>query len=77
MESFFKTLKYEEVYLNEYETYQNVMDRLPCFMEEVCNQKRLHSAIGYCPPNEYEELLTIQQVKEIPRQALLTLPARS
>jgi hypothetical protein len=75
--AFFKTLKYEEVSLFEYETYQDVVTRLPYFLEEVYNQKRLHSAIGYCPPNEFEEILLNQEDKEIPRQALLTLSVQS
>jgi len=73
MESFFKTLKYEEVNLCEYETYQDVVARLPYFIEEVYNQKRLHSALGYCPPNEFEEALLNQENNKTPRQTLLTL----
>ena len=54
MESFYKTLKYEEVHLWNYETYEDVIERLPFFIEEVYNRKRLHSSIGYVPPNEFE-----------------------
>jgi transposase InsO family protein len=54
MESFFKTLKYEEVHLANYETYNDVIERIPHFIEEVHNSKRLHSALGYLPPQEYE-----------------------
>ena len=54
-ESFMKTLKYEEVYLWDYRTVKDVRERIPYFVEEVYNQKRLHSALGYCPPNEFEE----------------------
>ena len=39
MESFFKTLKYEDVYLCEYETFEDVVARLPYFIEEVYNSE--------------------------------------
>ena len=77
MESFFKTLKYEEVYLCEYETLGDVMARLPYFIEGVYNQKRLHSALGYCSPNDFEELLVMKQNNPLPRQTLLTLSVQS
>jgi transposase InsO family protein len=58
VESFFKTLKQEEVYLWQYEIYQDVMMRVPYFILDVYNRKRLHSALGYRPPEEFEKLLT-------------------
>ena len=68
MESFFKTLKYEEVHLSNYETLDDVGQRLPHFIEEVYNKKRLHSALGYLPPEEYE--MAIQQTKTADRAPL-------
>ncbi|HPM11714.1 IS3 family transposase [Mesotoga prima] len=55
-ESFFKTLKVEEIYLWEYRTLDDVQIRLPFFIQEVYNRKRLHSSLGYRPPVEFEEL---------------------
>jgi putative transposase len=76
MESFFKTLKYEEVYLWEYGTPANVMDRLPYFLEEVYNQKRLHSALSYRSLNDFEEL-PARDREESSRRTLLTLCVQS
>ncbi len=56
-ESFMKTLKHEEVSLWEYETMADVVERIPNFIEEVYNKKRLHSSLGYMPPEEYERLM--------------------
>lgn len=56
MESFFKTLKQEEVYLCEYRNFQEAAQRISFFLEKVYNRKRLHSALGYLPPAEFETL---------------------
>jgi len=56
IESFFRTLKVEEVYMFEYETYGEVLERIPYFIEEVYNKKRLHSSLGYMPPEEFENI---------------------
>jgi len=53
-ESFMKTLKYEEVYRNEYRDFQEAHASIGEFLERVYNQKRLHSALGYLPPAEFE-----------------------
>ncbi len=54
-ESFFKTLKTEEVYMNEYETIEDVYRNVKRFIEQVYTKKQLHSSIGYKPPLEFEE----------------------
>jgi putative transposase len=56
-ERFMRTLKQEEVYLANYETYLDVIDNLPEFIEEVYNAKRVHSGIEYLTPNELEKLV--------------------
>ncbi len=60
-ESFFKTLKREEVYLNHYETFDDAERQISRFIDDVYNQKRLHSSLGYVPPVEYESLYTVIQ----------------
>lgn len=50
-----RTLKQEEVYLASYETYLDVIENLPQFLEEVYNEIRIHSALDYLTPNEFEE----------------------
>jgi putative transposase len=53
-ESFFKTLKHEEVYLKEYRTFEEAGANLERFIDDVYNTKRLHSSLGYRPPVEFE-----------------------
>jgi transposase InsO family protein len=55
-ESFFRTLKVEEVYLKDYRNFEEAEDNIGQFIEEVYNQKRLHSSLGYLPPVEFEAL---------------------
>jgi transposase InsO family protein len=60
-ESFIKTLKSEEVQLWEYRTMEDVQNRIPYFIEDVYNQKRLHSSLGYRPPCEFETMVMLNQ----------------
>jgi transposase InsO family protein len=54
-ESFIKTLKYEEVYRNEYRDLNEAQASIGEFLESVYNRQRLHSALGYVPPAEFEQ----------------------
>jgi putative transposase len=53
-ESFFKTLKQEEVYLKPYQTVEEASSNIGQFIDDVYNLKRLHSSLGYVPPVEFE-----------------------
>jgi len=57
-ESCFKTLKREEVYLKDYQTFADAEAHLGRFIEDVYNTKRLHSSLGYRPPAEFEAAQT-------------------
>jgi transposase InsO family protein len=56
-ERFMRTLKYDEVYLSDYQTLTEARASIRHFIEEVYNRKRLHSMLGYLPPVEFEQSL--------------------
>ena len=64
-ESFMKTLKTEEVHLNEYETLNDARCNIEYFIDSVYNHKRLHSALGYLPPVEFEDRYFIQNMSTL------------
>jgi len=70
-ESFMKTLKYEEVYRNEYRDLAEARAAIGEFLERVYNQKRLHSSLGYMPPAEFEAQLAAQTAEAAARQLSL------
>jgi len=63
-ESFMKTLKYEEVHRNEYRNLAEARASIQVFLEKVYNRKRLHSALGYVPPAEFEAGLAARNRKD-------------
>lgn len=61
-ESFFKTLKVEEVYLNEYHDINDAWDNIQRFIEDVYNKKRLHSSLGYKSPEQFEKEVALSSI---------------
>lgn len=70
IESFFKTLKKEEVYFKNYRTINDVIKNIPKFIDEVYNKKRLHSALGYMSPEEYECKILNLEIADRPVQKI-------
>lgn len=74
-ESFFRTLKMEQVYLSEYLDFDDAYRQIGHFIEDVYNSKRLHSALGYVPPVEYEAgLLVTEGEKGRPGRSTVGVP---
>ena len=73
MESFMKTLKQEEVYLWDYRTMEDAIERLPQFLENVYNQKRRHSSLDYMSPIQFEKLQEskLKATSGLPKKGLL------
>jgi len=70
IESFFKTLKKEEVYFKNYKVFNDIKDNLPRFIDEVYNTKRLHSSLGYKTPSEFENEVLKLKPADRPVQTL-------
>jgi transposase InsO family protein len=63
-ESFFATLKREEVYLHDYQTFAEAAANLQRFIDAVYNHKRLHSSLGYRPPSEFEAAFAAERADD-------------
>lgn len=62
-ESFMKTLNVEVIYPMAFETFHDVAERLPSFIDDILNRRRLHSALGYLSPAQFEDQHTGLMVK--------------
>ena len=58
-----KTLKYEEIHALDYETLNDIQYRLPRFIDEMYNRSRIHSALDYLTPEEFEQQTATRAVK--------------
>jgi putative transposase len=67
-ESFIKTLKYEEVHRSEYRDLAGARSEIHTFLEKIYNRRRLHSALGYMPPAEFESNLFARKKDAAARQ---------
>ena len=76
-ESFLKTLKYEEVYREDYRDLAEAHAGIQRFLEQVYNQKRLHSALGYRPPAEFELAVRASQAAAARSFATASAPQES
>ena len=68
--SFFRTLKVEEVYMFEYDSFEEVLQGITHFIEKVYNSKRLHSSLGHMPLEEFENKFNNNKIRT--RQLVLT-----
>ena len=71
-ESFLKTLKREEIYANDYRNLEHLAANIETFIDEYYNQCRLHSALGYRPPDEFERQSVPGTAANRPAGATLT-----
>ncbi len=71
-ESFMRTLKREEIYANAYRDLEHLRANVEEFIARYYNRKRLHSALGYRSPEEFEQALRQQNPEPLPKTATLT-----
>jgi hypothetical protein len=74
-ESFIKTLKREEIYANAYENLEHLRANIEIFIAEYYNQQRLHSALGYRSPEEFERQAPCQSAAADSKGATITFVA--